>query len=125
MRRAFSGTLKTPDGLWSIFAGVPPCEEEQALRLFVADKLIEAGVTLETLMKAQSFDPAPLALLKANFNPARPRWPAGSGRDSGEWSSGASIDTAGVKEPLEVDANMNHTFDKPRHELDRLVTAPR
>jgi hypothetical protein len=86
MRRAFSGTLKTPDGLWSIFAVVPPCEEEQALRLFVADKLIEAGVTLETLMKAQSFDPAPLALLKANFNPARPRWPAGSGRDSGEWS---------------------------------------
>jgi hypothetical protein len=172
MRRAFSGTLKTPDGLWSNFAGVPPCEEEQALRLFVADKLIEAGVTLETLMKAQSFDPAPLALLKANFNPARPRWPAGSGRDSGEWSSGASIDTAGVKEfiarllleaarraarglrpsepkpsnpevvkpeskppetpdaensqPPEVDANkLNHTFDKPRHALDRLVTAPR
>jgi hypothetical protein len=27
-----------------------------------------------------------------------PRWAAGSGRDSGEWSGGASIDTAGVKD---------------------------
>jgi hypothetical protein len=68
------------------------------LRLFVADELIEAGVTPQTLMEAQGFDPAPLALLKANFNPAQPRWPAGSGRDSGEWSGGASVDTAGVKE---------------------------
>ena len=37
-------------------------------------------------------------LLKANFYPAQPRWPAGSGRDSGEWSGGASVETAGVKD---------------------------
>jgi hypothetical protein len=80
------------------YARLPDCGEEQALRLFVADELIEAGVTPQTLMEAQGFDPAPLALLKANFNPAQPRWPAGSGRDSGEWSGGASVDTAGVKE---------------------------
>jgi hypothetical protein len=80
------------------YARLPPCDEEQALRLFVADELLEAGVTPRTLMKAQGFDPAPLDLLKANFNPAQPRWPAGSGRDSGEWSGGANIDTAGVKE---------------------------
>ena len=49
-------------------------------------------------MKAQGFDPAPLDLLKANFNPAQPRWAAGSGRDSGRWSGGASIDIAGIKE---------------------------
>jgi hypothetical protein len=55
------------------------------LRLFVADELIEAGVTPRTLMKAQGFDPAPLDLLKANFNPDQPRIPAGSGRDSGRW----------------------------------------
>ena len=29
----------------SAYASLPPCEEEQALRLFVADKLLEAGVT--------------------------------------------------------------------------------
>lgn len=64
------------------YASLPPCEEEQALRLFVADELIEAGVTPETLMKAQGFDSAPLALLK--YNPGQPRVPAGSGRESGE-----------------------------------------
>ena len=78
------------------YARLPPCEEVQALRLLVADELIEAGVTPETLMKAQGFDPAPLALLK--FNLDQPRVPAGSGRESGEWSGGANIDTAGVKE---------------------------
>jgi hypothetical protein len=39
-----------------------------ALRLFVADELIEAGASPATLMKAQGFVPAPLDLLK--FNPA-------------------------------------------------------
>ena len=57
------------------------------MRLFVADELIEAGVTPRALIKAQGFDPAQLALLKANFNPAQPRWPAGSGRDNKMWSS--------------------------------------
>ncbi|MGA7383643.1 MAG: hypothetical protein WBW81_02775 [Methylocella sp.] len=80
------------------YASLPPCGEVQALRLFVADELIEGGITPRALMKAQGFDPAPLALLKANFNPAQPRWPAGDGRDSGRWSGGASIETAGVKD---------------------------
>jgi hypothetical protein len=79
-------------------AGVPPCGPDQALRLFVADELIEAGVAPRILMTAQGFDPATLDLLKANFNQAQPRWPAGSGRDSGRWSGGASVDSAGVKE---------------------------
>jgi len=70
-------------------ATFPPCEEVQALRLFVADELIEAGVTPETLMKAQGFDPAPLGFLK--FNPSQPRVPAGSGRESGEWTTATPI----------------------------------
>jgi hypothetical protein len=49
-------------------------------------------------MKAQGFDPAPLSLLKAHYNPDQLRWQAGSGRDSGEWSGGASVDTTGVKD---------------------------
>jgi hypothetical protein len=67
-------------------AGLLPCGPDRALRLFVADELIEAGVTPRMLMKAQGLDPAPLALLK--FNPDQPRVPAGSGRESGEWTSG-------------------------------------
>jgi hypothetical protein len=71
------------------YARLAPSEKEQALRRFVADELIEAGVTPETLMKAQGFDPATLALLKVNFNQAQPSWPAASGRDSGEWKGEA------------------------------------
>jgi hypothetical protein len=51
------------------YARLPDCGEEQALRLFVADELIEAGVTPQTLMEAQGFDPAPLALLKSGAAP--------------------------------------------------------
>jgi hypothetical protein len=48
-------------------AGLPLCDEERALCLFVADKLIEAGVTPAALMKAQGFDPAPLDLPAAAY----------------------------------------------------------
>ncbi|MFZ3326486.1 MAG: hypothetical protein WA231_11575 [Methylocella sp.] len=68
------------------------------MRLFVADELIKIGVISAGLMEAQGFDSAPLDLLKANFNPALPRWPAGNGRDSGRWSGGAGVDPAGVME---------------------------
>jgi hypothetical protein len=77
-------------------ANLPRCDEERALRLFIADELVEAGVTPAALMKAQGFDPAPLALLK--YNPDQPRVPAGSGRESGEWTSDG--DSAGVSAPL-------------------------
>jgi len=73
------------------YAGLPPCDGERALRLFVADELLEIGVTPAGPVEAQGFDPAPLDLLKANFNPAQLRWPAGDGRDSGRWSGGRLI----------------------------------
>jgi hypothetical protein len=63
---------------------LPRCDEELALRLFVADELIEAGIAPEMLVKAQGFDRAPFALLKAHFNPDHRRVPAGSGPISGE-----------------------------------------
>jgi hypothetical protein len=85
-------------------AGLLPCGADQALRLFVADELIEAGVTQETLMKAQGFDPAPLALLK--FNPDQPRVPAGSGRESGEWTSGGAGNGRGNGGSTSDDANI-------------------
>jgi hypothetical protein len=67
-------------------ARLPPCNEDHTLRLFVAEELLESGVTPTELMKAQGFGPATLALLK--FNPDQPRVPSGSGRESGEWTSG-------------------------------------
>jgi hypothetical protein len=81
------------------YASLPPCDADHALRLFVADELIEAGVTPEALMKAQGFDPAPLKLLKAKFNPAQPRVPAGRGRESGESSGGDATITLAAFRP--------------------------
>lgn len=51
----------------------------------MADELLEA-VTPAALMKAQGLDLWPLAFLK--YNSDQPRVPAGSGRESGEWTSG-------------------------------------
>jgi hypothetical protein len=85
-------------------AGLPPCGEVEVLRLFVANELIDAGVTPAGLMKAQGFDPAPLALLK--FNPDQPRVPAGSGRESGEWTSGSAGNGRESGESTSADVNI-------------------
>jgi hypothetical protein len=77
---------------------LPGWRETNGVARFVADELIEAGVSPETLLQAQGFDPAPLALLKANFNQAQPRVRSGNGRESGEWTSdGLSNREAGLR----------------------------
>ena len=60
MRRAaelWNEGEKTLAHIHLAYASLPRCGEEQGLRLFMADELIEAGVAPETLMKAQGFDP--------------------------------------------------------------------
>ena len=51
-------------------------------------------------MKGLGFDPAPLDLLE-KYNPDQPRVPAGSGRESGQWTSsdGARQQYAQASEP--------------------------
>jgi hypothetical protein len=66
-------------------ASLPQCDEERALRLFVAEELLDSETTPHTLLKAQGFDTAALDLSK--FSPAQLRVPAGSGRESGHWTS--------------------------------------
>jgi len=58
-------------------ANLPHCDETRALRLFVADALLEV-VTPSTLMKAQGFDTAFLKI----FHPDELRVPAGNRRES-------------------------------------------
>lgn len=65
--------------------GLAVRDEERALRLFAANELLKSGVTPQALLKAQGFDPAPLALLR--YHPDQPRVPAGNGRESGRWTS--------------------------------------
>ena len=63
------------------------------LRAFVAEKMLDAGVGPDVLLKAQGVDPASLAafdapLAKAHYNPDQPR------NADGWWESGGSVEEA-------------------------------
>jgi hypothetical protein len=62
---------------------------DTARRLFIADGLIAGGVAPRDIWKALDFDPAVLDSL-AKYNQDQPRVPAGSGKPSGEWTSGSA-----------------------------------
>lgn len=63
---------------------------DAARRLFIADGLIAAGVAPRDIWEVLGFDPAILdALTKYDQNEARV--PAGSGKPSGEWTSGGVV----------------------------------
>ncbi|MGH6839445.1 MAG: hypothetical protein ACREDT_11720 [Methylocella sp.] len=67
-------------------ANLPPCGEDETRRLFLAEECLSEGITPAELMKAQGYVSALLAFIK--YNPDQPRVPPGSGRESGEWTSG-------------------------------------
>ena len=71
-------------------AGLPKLADpaDSARRLFIADCLMKEGVSPRDIWTALDFDPAPLDELDKRYNPDQPRVPAGSGRTSGEWTSG-------------------------------------
>ncbi len=63
------------------------------MRAFVAEKMLDAGVSPDVLLKAQGVDPASLAafdapLAKAHYNPAEPR------NADGWWESGGVVEEA-------------------------------
>lgn len=73
------------------FARLPRLDPHDAYRLFLADKALALGVSPGTLLKELGFPDAQRALLKY---PGQDRVPAGSGRPSGEFSSGQQGDAA-------------------------------
>ena len=75
------------------YARLPPLTEEQAFALCAADELLKEGMTPRALMKGLGLDPAALDGLQ-KYNPDQPRVPAGSGRASGRWGSGAGASGA-------------------------------
>jgi len=61
--------------------------EADAQRLFLAGELLDAGFEADTIVDAiEAGGPALERLQK--YNPIQPRVPAGSGRPSGQWTSG-------------------------------------
>lgn len=76
-------------------AGLGPLSNPRgsSRRLFLADRLIEAGADPDTLLRALDFGAGPNTLARA-YNPNEPRVPAGSGRPSGQWISGDATGTS-------------------------------
>jgi hypothetical protein len=68
------------------FLGLPRIDEMGAYRLFLAGIALEKGASPSDVMKALGFPRAARDLEK--YNPDQPRVPAGSGRESGQWTSG-------------------------------------
>ena len=62
---------------------------DAARRLFIADGLTAAGVAPRDIWKALGFDPAVLNALE-KYDQDEPRVPAGSGKPSGQWTSGGT-----------------------------------
>jgi hypothetical protein len=67
------------------FLGLPKIGEADAYRLFLAGTALEKGASPSDLLKALGFPRAARDLEK--YNPDQPRVPAGSGRESGQWTS--------------------------------------
>jgi hypothetical protein len=64
-----------------------------ARRLFLADGLLDTGLDAGTLVRALDLE-APPARLVSKYSPDQPRVPAGSGRTSGEWTTGSGSSSA-------------------------------
>jgi hypothetical protein len=68
------------------FLGLRKIGEADAYRLFLAGTALEKGASPRDLMKALGFPRAARDIEK--YSPDQPRVPAGSGRESGEWTTG-------------------------------------
>jgi hypothetical protein len=67
-------------------SALPPlADEDAAYRLFIADRLLGAGISGRDLLKVCGIDTTAFDLLKAGFDPAQPRAPAGN-PDGGQWT---------------------------------------
>ncbi len=96
-------------------------------RLALAAELLDAGVAPRELARELGFDP-PAGLVK--YDPDEPRVPAGSGRESGQWTTSgdaASGDAAGspLTEGRSASANagdINREHERPKDAI--MVTRP-
>jgi hypothetical protein len=76
------------------FLGLPKIDEADAYRLFLAGTALEKGASPSDLMKALGFPRAARDIEK--YNPDQPREPAGSGRESGQWTTGDGASGSGT-----------------------------
>lgn len=61
---------------------------DAAQRLEIVDAFLKAGGSPRTVFKGLKLDPQYVDALEKQYNPEEPRVPPGSGKPSGEWTSG-------------------------------------
>ena len=82
------------------FIGLPTIDEMGAYRLFLAGVALEKGLGPSDLMKALGFPRAARDVEK--YSPDQPRVPAGSGRESGQWTKDDSLASISADEDQRV-----------------------
>ncbi len=80
-------------------AGLPAIDEAGAIRLALCEEALALGCAPRAIYKALDVEPPPSF---RKFDADQPRAPAGSGRESGRWTSGAGGGAAGVREGRSV-----------------------
>jgi len=76
--------------------------QEDARRLFMADGLMKAGVAPAIILDALELDGSDSGALERAYNPDQPRVPAGSGRESGEWTDGTGESAGRDAPPIQI-----------------------
>jgi len=79
--------------------------EADAHRLFLADSLLKSGIEANAVIAAAESGGGALERLH-KFNPDQPRVPAGSGRSSGEWTSGDAAASSEVNQATVTPASI-------------------
>jgi hypothetical protein len=97
-------------------SGLPalPAGEAAPFRLFVADRLLDDGMSPRELLKGCDLDTAGLDRFKAGFDPNEPRLPAGSGSGSGEWTGDGEASSVPVAAQLKPVPDEYRTGDPDR-----------
>lgn len=72
--------------------------EEAAWRLSAADGLLKAGLPPREMLAALGIESSTIEPLDRAYNPDQPRVPAGSGRESGQWTTGDNSGDSGSGE---------------------------
>ncbi|MGD0633563.1 MAG: hypothetical protein ABSA13_04690 [Beijerinckiaceae bacterium] len=102
------------------FARLPRLDgPDDAFHLFSAEQFLFTGFSPALLMQELGFEKSQIALLKF---PGQPRVPAGSGKPSGEYSSGQQGDAATVTPVFLDTSRMDETA--PREETESATANP-
>ncbi len=106
------------------FARLPSLENENdAWRLYLAAGMLDHGLSPRRLLQELGYPPPSIGFTK--FDPDQPRVPAGSGRNSGQWTSGDAYRETDGAVTTSVDTQANSTLGSQPNARDVAPSAVR